>query len=313
MKFFKSLYEFNKGHLNIIKTNDKMFTLSYEIELESINGYDSFSEMEYMFREKFSNFMNKWDDYVQVIHDNSLIGGEGDDNKFLDYDYQEISLDDIDIDDSMDVYDDDSYNNSLYFKGLEIVLDDYFESLSDGFKYIDDFFNDYNKQKMFLFTKNTGLHINIGFKTKTKPNILRGYLLLNEEYALRGWKDRKNNMFTESYREKFDQIVCEYLKSKYDNTQEVKNDLKNIQNYLNEKLIKLAYSEDEKSIGFNIQKLSNGYIEFRYGGGKDISKKLIEDKTNYYSNIINAIHNDDYRKSDYYRILWNYLQKCFEM
>lgn len=315
MKHLKQINEFNSTHRQELLTNNEMFTVSYEIELEAINGYESFEDMKDEFIRLFPRFWNKWENDIDIIDDASLnASADG-------YDEPDLYRDESDIIKTMgsdiskyhdwDGSDDYKQDKNSLFKGLEIVPDTYFDSLLDGAKFFEDFYVEYKKQRLFKFTEKTGLHINLGYKEhKNNMNLLKGYLLLNEDYAFKGWEKRKGSNFTSSFRSKFDNSVSSFLKQ-YESYNDIIKDISGVESEINKQLYKTALSEDEKTIGFNIHKLNKGYIEFRYGGGSTVDPILIKNQTEYFANIVMACYNKEYRKRDYIRILTNYIHKQF--
>jgi hypothetical protein len=192
--------------------------------------------------------------------------------------------------------------------GIEVVNNPYVDGLQKGFEYIDDFYTDLKKQNVLLFGKRTGIHVNIGYKNDNPFNIIKGFLL-NNEYdkdgkvggmAYKGMGNRTTNANTLPYDDKFmmiakEAIVGAQLSGKL--PKYTKDSLPIYEKLLNQSLM-VSVTRIEKSIGFNVSKIYNKYIEFRYPGG-DVSAETLKEQTIYYANIVLACKDPEYRKEDY--------------
>jgi hypothetical protein len=88
-------------------------------------------------------------------------------------------------------------------RGIEIKPKTYLQGLNDGIEMLNDFYADFDKQKYFVFSEKTGLHINIGTKEGLNDfNFIKGLLLLNDftetgktPYVFKDITWRMNNKF----------------------------------------------------------------------------------------------------------------------
>jgi hypothetical protein len=84
------------------------------------------------------------------------------------------------------------------------------------------------------------------------------------------------------------------------------NDLSKTEELLNKFLTKKVNDIGFKNLGFNITKLSNNYCEFRYAGG-DIPKDVLIEKVKYFCFIVYAMTNTDYKKKEYIKKLYKFI------
>lgn len=299
----KLIREFNEKHRNEILDRGSEFTISYEIELESRSQHTDFYDLLEQFNSIFEPLVKKWD--LDVDYDNSLIDTDIP---------QVISLDSITSFDDYDFgHEEQVHENATYFSGIEIAPFTYFKGVNEAFRFLDEFYIYYERQKSFHFSENTGLHINIGFHNKKSWNLIKGYLLFNEDkMAYLGFNDRRHTEFAGIYKKEFEQNVKDYLDLRYKDNKSNEvfiKDINAIISDLNRILVNTVSELDEKTVGFNITKVKdNNYIEFRHPGGK-VNKEDIEDQTLHYANIVLACVDTEYRKKNFYNKLLNFLNK----
>jgi len=302
--FYKSFFinEFNSKHKNEIIEKEKDFTISYEIELEAMSQHIDFYNMLEVFEKYFNPLLNKYD--LDVDYDNSLIDRDDNDEITVPdiYNFDDYNIEDMEM--SM-------YESTTYFSGVELKPNEYFNGIKDAFSFLDDFYFYYNKQKSFKFSDKTGLHTNIGYYSKSKWNLIKGYLLFDEDkMAYKGYELRKFNDFSGSYKKQFEENVFDYIKTidgfshNYiiSNIDKLSTDLSNI-------LITTVNQIGIKYVGFNVIKVKDyNYIEFRHPGGK-VDKNVLKDQTLHYSNIVLACVDVQYRKKEYINKLIGFLMK----
>ena len=312
MKFIKKsginlIKEFNSENRNEILNRQNEFTISYEIELEAQSHFTDLSDMLDNFNYLFKSLIDKWD--LDVSYDTSLIDRQDD----VEFQVGNIySFDDYNPDlieePTYEFY--DQGDKGKYFIGIEIAPFTYVDGIDKAFQFLDEFYSLYNSQKSFLFSNKTGLHTNIGYKDKTNWNLLKGYLLFNEDYAYTGFTHRKENEFSASYKNEFREIVNIYTQQYEDlDSHTIRDNFYKIEKDLNRLLIKTTKNVGEKHAAFNILKVKdNNYIEFRHPGGK-VKKDDLKRQTLYYSNIVLACVDPEYRKRDYQTKIFSYLKK----
>jgi hypothetical protein len=202
---------------------------------------------------------------------------------------------------------------TLSMFGLEIKNKKYLNGIKEAFEFIDDFYADLNKQSLYGLGDKTGLHVNIGYKNSNEFNLLKGFLLLNEldkqgnpgGMAYKGMDDRKSNPNTQPYRDDFYKMAkasIQYAQEEEIIPKFTVDSLKSYEEILNKDVLISASNSGDKAIGFNVSKISDDYIEFRYPGGK-VSPDIIKEQTIYYANIVLACKDPDYRKDDYLKKL----------
>ena len=135
-------------------------------------------------------------------------------------------------------------------------------------------------------------------------------MLLNEDFAFKGFEERKGLKYTGSYRDIFEKEGKQYFSEKYEGKQinhlDIREDFSNIESDLNNILRNILNKIDEKQVGFNFNKLKKNYIEFRYPGG-NISKDVLKEQTLHYSNIVYLCCEPTYRQKDYMKKVYNFI------
>lgn len=228
---------------------------------------------------------------------------------------------------------------------LEFSSKTYLRGLNECFEQIDDFYQEFENQDVWkMDMKRTALHINIGVTEDLKWNPLKGLVLMGDmnrehktPFVFSNIMWRLNNRFTQSLldgirRNLTGEINRDYetrdkealwnlgfrhkdrlATHKYHIQQNIdKLDMHNVpevENFLNPYLIKANKDFYIKEFGIKLVELesSPGYVEFRYVGG-EVDKDLFKDKILYFCYIIYLMTNDDYKKKDYYKRLYKYVE-----
>ncbi len=86
-------------------------------------------------------------------------------------------------------------------------------------------------------------------------------------------------------------------------------DLKNIklsEKTLNEFLTSKIKEWGIKNYGFNISKIQDKYVEFRYAGG-EISKEIMIEKVKYFCFLVYCMTNEEYKRKEYLGKLYKFI------
>jgi hypothetical protein len=306
MKYYKSINEFNRNDRAVILDNEEKFTIAYELEMKSKKAFPDYFKLDDYFKTFFGDIMKK---YNLVTEYDYTIDDDFDDVKELEtsdlYEYFDLETDigvemgDVDFEDSFRI------------KGIELKNKTYFKGLNEAFTFLDEFYAKKNEIKKFTFNHKTGIHVNIGYYEDVDWNLLKGYLLLNEDFTFKGFEQRKTSTFTKSYKDIFKSKVKEFINKEYKEKNptylEINEKFSIFEKELNDILVSIVSSMDEKTIGFNINKhKNNNYIEFRYPGG-NVPKNALKEQTLHYANIVYSCCNPEYRQSDYIKKFYNLL------
>jgi hypothetical protein len=188
-------------------------------------------------------------------------------------------------------------------KGIEIKQKTYINGFNNSILFLDDFFNDFNNQTYWKFTKKTGLHINIGVNDiNVNWNIVKGMFLLNDyqkdtPYVYENMKWRKDTNYTDSI---FNQIELDKSKINL-------HDVNNTEKYIEEEILKTMRKFGSKKFAFNISKIQNhNYVEFRYVGGV-VNQDLIINKMVYFCNIVKYMTNSKLQRKKYMKSLYQFV------
>ncbi len=207
-------------------------------------------------------------------------------------------------------------------RGIEIKPKTYLNSISEAIEIINDFYNDFDKQEYWSFSTRTGLHINIGTHEKSEWNPIKGLLLLNDfkrdesiPFVFKDMTWRFNNKYCGSLIPYITEIAQKAkrsragrkIKSEYELIKSIDlHDLEKSEKTLNEYLDKKIFEIGFKNLGFNITKLSDNYVEFRYAGGV-IPRNVLIEKVKYFSFIIYTMTNKEYKKEEYHKKLYKFI------
>lgn len=311
------ILEFNRSDLQTIIGDANSFTIAYEIELEEIS------------KERNISIDRKHDDILAALERGDYTDDEIEDfyTSFEDeYDEYDFIGNDPDMNQSNEYFpftEDEihekfykffnKWGNDIYIKpditlkkGFEIVPRTYFDSIDESFDFIDDFFNDYYNQDRFELNDNTGWHINIGYKNKnlSNLNLLKGAVLLSDEFATKNFTQRMKSQYAQPIRD----LVLGSIKDAYDYdvsgenlmAQVFRKNLDKIENVGNDFLRTAGAT---KEFGFSPRK---GYVEFRYPGGK-LTPQQIKESTLYYCYIIKAVVDPEFKRKEYLKKLYKLL------
>jgi hypothetical protein len=171
------------------------------------------------------------------------------------------------------------------------------------------FFEDFEKQDYWLMTKKTSIHINIGInKENVDWNITKGAILLKDwkkddeddlPFTFYDIPDRVESGFNTSFLNRLTDTT-DWKKVKLDNIKEIEK--------LFESLFWYLYEEHgDKCFGFNIKHIEkHNYVEFRYVGGT-LDYDIMKEKTLYFAHIVYAMTNYEYKRKDYLKKLYKYV------
>jgi len=183
-------------------------------------------------------------------------------------------------------------------RGIEIVTNP-FNSIEDSKQFIKLFFDEFEKQDKWFFTDKTSIHINIGVKNKKKWNLVKGVLMLSDDFTFKNMESRRTSGYCNSLK---DQIIFQ-LKGKITET----NDIKEMENIINN-VIEKTFKFTVKTFNMNLWKLLNrGYVEFRQVGGL-LNETIVIDKMMYFIYCV-YLMTSKYKQDEYYRKLFGFIQK----
>jgi hypothetical protein len=220
-------------------------------------------------QEYLPNFINKWGEEIEFI--------------------QDVTLD----------------------RGIEIKNKSYVVGISKSIEMIEDFYQSLNSQQYWKLDITTGLHINIGSTQGIKWNPLKGLLLMNDysktpEQVPLVFKDmtwRLGNKYCGSLFEaifRMTSLQRQNIKKNIDFQDLEKTELE-LNKFLNRKII----DDGIKNFGFNITRLSNNYVEFRYAGGV-LPKSVLIDKLKYFCFLVYCMTNVNYKRKEYLNKLYKF-------
>lgn len=196
--------------------------------------------------------------------------------------------------------------------GLEISNQKYFENINTLIECIDDFYSDFENQSFWEFSETTGIHINLGFKEEKNWNIIKGILFLDDmgeqPFVFQNMEWRKTSKFTKSLKE---ELLKQPNTLKKCLRKLKNNQIEEVEETLNSKLIKILYDEGYKNFGLNLLNLSNNYVEFRYPGG-NLNKQTLIDKLLYFCYISYIMTHSEVDKNEYHKKLYKFLKNNIE-
>lgn len=198
-------------------------------------------------------------------------------------------------------------------RGIEVKPKTYTKSLSEAVEMLGCFYTDLNNQNYWKFTEKTGLHINIGSNKEVKWNPIKGLLLLNDfndsgevPLVFKNMDWRLNNKYCASLMPNI-RSISDNDKRKIKRSVDLKN-IKEAEVVLNKFISEKIKRWGIKNFGFNISKTSDNYVEFRYAGG-DIPKDVLIDKLKYFSFIVYAMSNEEYKKKEYLKKIYKFVNE----
>lgn len=343
MKESKLILEFGKSDFNSVIEDSQNFTIAYEIELEESSNADKFGfnkDMDIRYDQMYDSLRdNDFDinDFRDIYQDEDEIDyRQGYIRRNFD---NYVSSSELDFDDNFsygnvpDLNREDNYfpfnENEIYEefpnffrnwgskvnlkpditldKGFEIIPKSYFSSIDESFNFLESFFNDYYDQERFELNANTGWHINIGFKGVNlgKMNLLKGAILLSDEFATKDFSYRLKGDFAKPIRN----LLIKSIKDRYDYDVGGENLMKKVFSNNIEEIERIGNNflfttgTTTKEYGFNPR---GRYIEFRYPGGK-LTPNQIKEATLYYCYIIKAIVDPSFKRKEYIKKLYKVL------
>jgi len=203
----------------------------------------------------------------------------------------------------------EKYNDTLNYvldatldKGIEINQLTYIDGINNSILFLNDFFDEFEKQSYWKFTNKTGIHINIGIKNEDIDwNIVKGMIILKDigtdiPFVYKNIAYRMNTSFTNSI---FDQLELD--KTKID-----LNDINGTEDYINKEIEKVFKKQGPKKFAFNINHIKKqNYVEFRYIGGQ-VNKEIVIEKLLYFCYVVYAMTNSNYERRKYLKNLYKY-------
>ena len=197
-------------------------------------------------------------------------------------------------------------------RGIEIKPKSYVVGISKGIEMINDFYDDLSNQNYWEFSSRTGLHINVGINSQNVDwNPIKGLLMINDfksdgkiPFVFKNMDWRYNNNFCGSLMTTINNMLPEEkseLKSSLD-----MSDTNTVELILNDFLTRKIKEWGTKNFGFNLSKLDQNYVEFRYVGG-EIDKNTLIEKLKYFCFVVYTMTNDDYKKNEYLKKLYKFV------
>lgn len=206
----------------------------------------------------------------------------------------------------------DFVEDSTLERGIEIKPKTYLSGISEGIEMINDFYSDLEKQDYWSFSSRTGLHINIGVANKeAKWNPIKGLLMLNDfnegdkpPLVFKDMTWRLNNKFCGSIMKSINNMDVSEKKNLKDALD--LNDLSSTERILSTFLTNKIKEWGYKNFGFNLTKLENNYLEFRYVGG-DVSGEILIEKLKYFAFVVYCMTNPEYKRREYTKKLYKFV------
>lgn len=280
------LFEFQRQDVNLLDSMNDYFTIGFEIEIESDfthkrNIRVGESKVMYMSRKekkKVTNFEENFSNFIREYGNN------------ITYHYDETLTD-----------------------GLEIVNLHPFTSIKEAKNYIKTFFTDFERQNDWIFNQKTSIHVNIG-TNKKKWNIVKGVMMISDDYTYRNIEARKTCGFCNSIKNEIFDLWVRKLKYNYLNSE--LDDIKKIETDFASNILSLTRNTP-KGYGINFNNLlSKNYIEFRFIGESDtyyydlkkVKEKLVIDKMMYFLYIV-YLMTSNYKQKEYYQKLMVFVTK----
>jgi len=263
-----SLEDFNSIFVTDSSTPYRVKQITSHVK-SVIMSFISLEDLSYlvdMVSKKLPNFVNKWSDVLDYVGDATLD------------------------------------------RGIEIKPKTYVNSLSKSIELLNDFWKDLDSQDYWKLTGKTGLHINIGVSGEVVNwNPIKGLLLLNDfsdsktPFVFKDMEWRMTNNFCGSMLPLINNM-SDSQKAKLKSNLDMGN-LEKTESVLNNFLTKSIEQWGVKKLGFNISKLDQNYVEWRYVGG-EVSKDVVIDKLKYFSFLVYCMTNSDYKRKEYLKKLY---------
>ena len=183
----------------------------------------------------------------------------------------------------------------------------YMVGLSKAEEYLEDFFEEFNKQSIFYFNDRTGLHVNIGYLNEhgdpiENYNLIKALMFLNHTYATSGigFPSREETKWTKDIRKPAFKKIMKRILTNDKYAQWLKDrKFKHIEANLNKNISHIADITGPKYIGFNVvYTKTRRYIEFRFPGHQ-VSLESMRDALFYYAFIIKAAADPEFKRQEY--------------
>ena len=240
------------------------------------DDYHNDSDFQTLLWEHLPNFMRKWHSSLKFEPDGSLDNG---------------------IEFSMD--------NPPFMTGLE-----------EAFEFLEDFYEDYERQDNFEMNSSTGLHTNVGMldaegDRKDDYNLVKALLYTNHKFATKGMgmSDRQFNRWVGDIKTKARAEIGDTVNKRGQGekleypTLEPTELMNQLESDLTHAILGAARS-NPKTTGFNIGYINTrGYVEFRYPGGEEATLENMKNATLYYAHIVKTALDPNYKRKDYIKKL----------
>jgi len=290
----------NKDKAAVLKDGEK-FTVAFEIELETEpNEYDEcddemhdVDDITILLRMEFPNFMKKYESNLDIKEDGSLTCG------------------------------------------VEFTMDrpKYMTGLKNAIEFLELFFKDYNNQDYFSFSEKTGLHTNIGYlgeegELEGDYNFFKALMFLNHSHATSGmgFQSREFSGWATDLKGPAIKDIKKFLKRLPERSGGMKflskeklmkmyleRNFDDISKILSDEVEKTAGKTWSKKQGFNIDNVGDlKYIEFRYPGNRDPNLKNMTKALLYYSFIVKASVDPEFKKRDYVKDLIGFFNEAMD-
>ena len=291
------ILEFNKKDEAAVLKDGEKFTVAFEIELETNDSEFDCDLIDMMdgLHALLPNFMKKYEANLDLKEDGSLECG------------------------------------------IEFTMEKpkYMTGLKNAIEFLRIFFQDFKKQKAFFFTHETGLHVNIGYldeggELEGDYNLFKALTFLNHSHATTGmgFPSREGVHWARDLKEPAIEDIEKFLKKLPKSLQNPESKLmsKNklmkmylernfdgISKILSDEIKKTAGKTWSKKQGFNVDHVDGKrYIEFRYPGHRDPNLKNMTKALLYYSFIVKAATDPEFKKRDYIKDLIGFFNEAME-
>lgn len=344
MNHLKKIFEYNKSDKNLINNYD--YTLSLEIELETLDKKEANKISIDILREiilnnckKFIKDNKKEDSYLKIIKKLlSEISYDDDYNEDVFSEYKKYSKDDFEenlfevaYSDYLTYFNSDNikyledkvkenlpnfyknWNNLIKFeldntleRGIEFSHKKYLNSLTEIIQYINDFYKDFENQNYWIMTKSTGIHVNIGLKENKDWNVLKGVVMISDDgkgsFIFKDMEHRIKSLYSKSYITNLKKDIKDDKIIKLEDFKKIIKLEITFSDYLISKLKEYGY----KNFGFNITRIKDNYIEFRYPGG-EVKKKVLIEKVYYFCYIVKLMTEKKFKRRSYIKKLYKFI------
>jgi len=195
--------------------------------------------------------------------------------------------------------------------GIEFSWDNppYMTGLRESVEYLEDFFEEFDKQSFFRFDKSTGLHTNIGYLDESGDpvenyNLFKALMFLNHEYATTGvgFPGREDSRYSGDLKNPALLAIKQALGGRHH--KELmdlfkKKDFDKLSKEFSRAVRTVASAKGAKRIGFNVAYTSSRrYIEFRFPGHV-VNLESMKKALFYYAFIVKASADPEFKKKEY--------------